>query len=433
MGQRSDVTVFGTLGLLLLAAFVVFTAPVWLRPAALPPGQPVTPAEPVNPGQPQVGAPSWVQPGTRVTWYGAAASVAGSRFSWLEDPNGNWTDPKTGKKYRRTDESGEGQGTASGDGLYQIDVIVLDGANAVLTSELFTFDRANNLLLHAPLGGRSVNGTTVDGAWVHPAELERVAQTDLGTISVLRGNYTLGNTTFDAVSFVTGLGAGGGGNYTSYTYDTQTGVLLSTNTSTAGVTSPFAAPGENPPTSNAQLTMARFAGSRQRSLPGANGATPDWVAGTRQLTYQGTYNFINPVDPSSANLTYGLEHTVQLGSGGSNWATFTSRTVVQQLAIDSQLQGVTGPTGVYWYTPAALAQMTQGQVLDQDPITGQQMAVAFVGAGANGQEVVVIDSQAPGFTLRATYEQGSGTLLAFEESARSTTGITTSLQLVDRR
>ena len=76
------------------------------------------------------GVPNWLATGTRVTWYAAAASVAQSGFSITEDPTcsaggpGCYTDPQTGKFYRKSDEGPDAQGapTASGDGFSQLDV-----------------------------------------------------------------------------------------------------------------------------------------------------------------------------------------------------------------------------------------------------------------------------------------------------------------------
>ena len=401
-------------------------------------GQAVLPNQSNVPvSQQAIGVPGWIQVGTRLTWYAAAASVAQSRFQWIEDPNGNYLDPTTGKRYRRSDEAGpQGQApedppAASGDGLSQIDVLAIEGDNVVLSSNLFTFDRINNLLLHTPVGGGSVPGTSVDGAWIHPQTLAQLAGGGAG-VTVLRGPYTLGGTAYDSLSLTSGLG--GGGNSYSYTYDLQTGVLLSANTTTAGgITTPLRAPGDPaPPISNTQLTMARFAGFRQRSQPGIDAQNPDWVAGTSQLSYQGTYNWVNPIDPTSGNLTYPMEHTVSIQPGGANWASFRARSVVPGL-IDSQLEGVVGPSGGYWYSPQALASMSVGQVLDQDGLTGDQVTVTFVGVDRTGNDVVVVESLLPGVSTTSSYSRADGVLLAYQQEAVQTTGITITLQLFDRR
>ena len=450
MDQRSKSTVFAIIAVLSLVAGVVNTAGIWLRPpppngrSPFDPGLPVNPGQPVVsgqpastgqpvvPGQPVAGAPDWIRPGVRLTWYVAGASVAQSRFAWVEEPctGNNWSDPKTGKCYRRTDEAGgEGQPGASGDGLSQIDVVAIDGQNAVLLSNLYTFFRQNNTLIWAPLGGSSVNASSVDGAWIHPGQLAQIAQTGFGDLMILRGRYQLGATVYDAISFVSGLGTSG---YSSYSYDLLSGLLLSATASTGGVTSPLHAPGEDPPVGNTQLTIARFAGFRQRSQPGIGGATPDWVAGTSQMTFQGTYNFTNPVDPTSGNFTHPMQVNVSFATRGAGWLTYTAQSNVPAIGLTSQAQGIAGPTGPYWYDPQALSQMTVGQVLDQDQLTGETVSVVSIGQGGSGQPVVVIDSVLPGNAMRSTYEQSSGMLLAFDLQQASA-GTTISVQLVERR
>jgi hypothetical protein len=439
----SDRMLYGALGALLVIALGMVTLPLLLAqpPAAtgpvgnpsgpiVGPGQPNPPGQPNNP-PPLDAPPPFVAPGVRLTWYGAAAAVANSRFAWVEEPctGNNWSDPKSGKCYRRTDESGEGQGTASGDGLSQVDILSVDGSNAVMQLTLYTFFRENNTLIWNPLGGLSTNAIDVDGAWVHPARLAQIAQSGFGDLTVLRGRYALGTQQFDALSIVSGLGTS---TYASYTYDLNTGLLLSANTTTGGVTSPIRAQGESAPTSNSQLTMARFAGFRSRTLPGMNAPKPSWVDQTSQLTYAGTYNFTNPVDPSSANLTYPTQITVQLGQGGQTWSSFTATQETPQLGMNNRNTGVAGSTGPYWYDPAALANMTAGQVLDEDPLTGEKLTVLFVGQDANGTPVVTIDTAFPGNAFRATFEQSTGMLLEFVLQ-QANAGTTTTVTLVDRR
>jgi hypothetical protein len=337
--------------------------------------------------------------------------------------------PPTGKCYRRTDESGEGQSTASGDGLSQLDILAVDGANAVISQTLFTFFRENGTLIWNPLGGASVNAIDLDGSWIHPARLAQIAQAGLGDFLVLRGTYALGTQTFDALSIVSGLGTS---TYASYTYDLATGLLLSANTSSGGVTSPIRAQGEDPPRGNSQLNMARFAGFRTRSLPGLGAAKPGWVAGTSQLTYEGTYNFTNPVDPTSANLTYPTRVTVRLGQGGETWSAFAALSETPALGLSNQVDGVAGRTGPYWYDPASLAGMSAGQVLDRDGLTGETTFVAFVGAGPDGEPVVVIETQLPGNLVRSTYDSSDGLLVEFL-TQQASAGTTISARLVDRR
>ena len=382
------------------------------------------------------GVPDWMATGTRVTWYAAAASVAQSGFSITEDPTcsaggpGCYTDPQTGKFYRKSDEGPAAQGapTASGDGFSQLDVMAVDGRNVALMSNLYVIDRNFNQLGWTPLGGATVDGTSLDGSWMPPSELEQAVATGVGGLLVLTGEYKLADRVIPSVSFVTGLG---GSNYQSQTFDRETGLLLSSNGTMAGPTTPFTVDGRpTPVTGNTQLTMTRLVNVRQRTLPGQNAAVPDWVAGTNTLSYVGTYNWTNPIDPNSGSIEYPTEHTVSLGQRGSTSAAYTARTFVPGLAHDTTTPGVGGGVGFYWWDPQALQEMSQGQTLDEDPITNEQLFVSYRGPSPDGTEIVVIESHLPGVETRSTYDM-TGLLVAYEVWHGSI-GATISIELVQR-
>jgi hypothetical protein len=358
--------------------------------------------------------------GTRISFYEAAASVAESSFAWVEDPNGPWEDPATGKHYRRTDETGEGMTTASGDGVSQFDILAVDATGVVLTDALYGIDHTTGNLTMAGVLGGTVTGPVLDGVWINPSTLASLEASPPAGILVLVGPYPLGGKTYQAISFATTDPKA----YQAYTYDTATGLLLAATTSTAGATSPLAAPGENPPHGNTQLTSTFLAGARQRTVPGLGGSNPSWVSGTRQLSYSGTYNFTNPVDPSSANLTYPMSLSVALTPGPSPWVPYTATGLVQMPgAQQTRASSVTGPAGLYWYDPSALAHLTAGQTLDTDPLTGEKFTVA----AADGSSVTLLDSL-PGIASAAQYDRASGVMQQFQQK-QNENGATIALQL----
>src|SRR5262245_55122212 len=193
--------------------FGVTLTPLFVVAAALAATAGLTVAQ-APPDTSAYGAPSWVGVGTRLTFYQAAASVAESRFAWVEDSSGTWVDPKTGTHYRRTDESGEGVSTASGDGLTQVDILAIEGNDVVGNVSTFGIDHiGNRFVLGGTTGGR-VPGAVVDGAWVHPDLLAQLGDQGVGGLLVLRGLYTLNGTTYDAISFANTDPSA----YLSYTY-----------------------------------------------------------------------------------------------------------------------------------------------------------------------------------------------------------------------
>ena len=385
----------------------------------------------VSPGLPagipsDLGPPPWVRPGTRVTFYAAAASVAQSRFAWVEDPNGTWEDPATGKRYRRTDETGEGVATASGDGFAQFDVLAVDGTDVVLALSLYGIDRSTGRFVPGATTGAKAPGAEIAGTWVHPARLAELQEVRAEGLLVLRGDYPLNGTTYEAISFAfTTPGA-----YQQYTYDTKSGVLLSATTDTAGSTSPVSGP-DGPPQGNRQLTVTFFAGVRHRTMPGADGVSPDWVARTGRLAYTGNYRWANPVDPTTGTFASSMTMNVSLRPGGRSWAGYAAQTSIQGIGSTSGA-GVTGPTGLYWLGQqalAALAGLPSGRLVDKDRITGEELVIDSVGRDpATGRELLTLVSRLPGITTRAGYDTSTGVLASYEAQVPGT-GTTIDLHL----
>ena len=368
------------------------------------------------------GPPSWVTTGTRLTWYGATASIAESYYTYVEDENGDWVDPVTHKRYRRTDNDPGGMPTAASQAYTQTDVLALDGNDVVISTTLYSIDLLANQLTLTPIGGAKSAGAIVEGAWINPALLQQVLATGYQGLQILRGPYVLGGTTFDAISFVSTESG-----YQSSTYDTKSGVLLSTNTNSQGAGSPVHGPLDNPQ-GNVQITLTRLVSVRNRTIPGMAQAAPGWVAGSPTLMYTGQDVIVNPMDPA-ARFAYPVQAAVQLSPGGATWASFTSRTVIDlggyQQPADSA--GVTGSTGTYWYDPATLAGFVAGQVIDEDPVTGARAYVEAVDQGPFGR-TVRITTEMNGVTVRLDYDVGCGVLVAMD-IAQSVTGSTLQLQL----
>jgi hypothetical protein len=371
-----------------------------------------------------LGPPAWVRPGTRLTWYGAAASVAQSSYTYVEDPEGTWVDPETGKHYRRTDESPNPQDmpTAAGEGYTQTDVLAVEGNDVVLANTLYSIDLMARQLTLNPLGGSRIAGAAVDGAWVNPDLLRSIEASGYGDLTIVRGDYTLNGVIYHAISFINSAA------YQDSTFDTETGVLLATNASTQGQGPDVHGPLDNPQ-GNIQLSHTRLAGVRHLSLPGIDATKPDWAVPDQQLSYSGTATVVNPLDPGAGPFAWPMQMTVTLGEGGRTWATFTSSIVIDFGGTQqpTEAAGVTGPTGLYWYDPTTLTTLTPGQVLDEDPVTGARTTVETVSPGEM-DTVVGLLTEMNGVTVRLGYDQRSGVLLSLEIT-QAVTGSTIQLQL----
>ncbi len=352
--------------------------------------------------------PTWVQSGMRVTYYSAAAAVAQSRYQLIEDPQGPWQDPVTGKHYRSTEETGESVGSASGDGVSQVDVVAVEGNDVVLSLATYGIDRATNTLAVLPSVGARLAGGAIDGLWVAPQLLDQLQTGSLGGLLVLRGDYPLNGTTYPAVSVVNPTP----GAYSSSTFDTQTGVLLASTTNTAGAYSPVQLPGQGPVQGASQLTISRFVSMRQLTTPGIGSTAPAWVARTPGLSYAGQYSWSNPIDPSSGSFASPMSAQATFTATGPTWATYGLHTQLSigGVATPSDASGVSSGTGPYWWDPAALAEMRVGQVLDTDPVTTMTVSVTNVGQGPAGPSVT-ITSTIPGTAGQATYDVATGVLV----------------------
>lgn len=370
-----------------------------------------TAQEPDNAAFPPVaggGPPDWVSTGTRLSWYGAAASVQSSYYTYVEDPEGDWEDPATGKRYRRTEE--DEMPTAAGHGVSQTDVLAIDGEDVILSTSLWAIDLETGQLSLVPLWGGRYPGGAVDGAWARPDLLAQVPSGGTRELQVLRGPYRLGETPVDAVSFVSRTQ----GDYASTVFDTASGALVASTGRYKAAGSRVRGPLDDPE-GNVQIMFARLVDVRERSLPGLGAAVPDWVVPGTQLVYTGQAMVTNPFDPYGFSAGWPVEVVVTLDEVGSSWATFQSTTATDfdGYVERTEAAGATGSTGLYWYDPASLAAMTPGTLLDEDPVTAARLSVE----AADGVSATLL-TEVPGLSIRSTYEVASGVLtgLAIEQA-----------------
>ncbi|MFN8520981.1 MAG: hypothetical protein U0667_16670 [Chloroflexota bacterium] len=173
-------------------------------------------------------------------------------------------------------------------------------------------------------------------------------------------------------------------------------------------------PGQDPPTAADALGISRFVSTRQLGAPGIGSTVPDWVSTSTQLAYSGSTTITNPIDPSIV-VRWPTQATVTFPEVGSTWARSALRSVtsINGVAQSGQQDGVSSGTGLFWWSPDALAAMTTGQVLDTDPVTGLTLTVGSSGSGPTGP-TLDIESQMVGAAGRFTYDVASGVLLRYQ-------------------
>ncbi len=361
------------------------------------------------------GPPPWVNSGTRVTHAFSVASVGNGGYELVEDPDGPLTEPSTGTRYREVFTAGSGGAGGSGEGLTEATVVAVEGDDVVLLRTDYANDPLRGGFASISSSSERLPGATVGGLWMHPEALATYQPGAGSAVRVLRGPTTVAGVTYDSVALVDPTP----GNYASFTYDAATGVLLTAALRISGG-----------PGSSTQLSTTELRGVRQLAVPGIGSAAPDWVARRVPLSYAGTLEFVNPMDPSSPAQTNALNTTTSFVDTGATWARFETAVTIDLGGVPSTSTGTgaVGGTGPYWWDPAALATFAAGQVLDTDPYTGQTVTVSETGQGPVGPAVGIV-GRIPGIDTEVYYDISTGVMIA-QGLANASSGNTTRVQLL---
>lgn len=361
--------------------------------------------------------PSWVTRGTQLSYQVGQATLQGGLYELIEDPNGPLVDPSTGKRYRESyggTPTGQGSGNSSSEAIVQFSVAALDGTDVLLTSWSVNDDLVSGTRYLGPAQTTRSPAAAPGFPWIHPDLLAGYRTGHVGQWGhrlVLAGELTLGGTTYQTVSLVEPTA----GSYSLVTYDVATGVVLQ---SSSRVQSQTGGP--------AMLGLFELRGIRQAPLPGLGSAVPAWLTRSTTLRYAGTQRWTNTFDGTWQDFPARVE--VTFPEVGPDWARFTANTVVTMLSdVPSTHDGIAAGAGPYWYDPTALAAMTEGQVLDSDPLTGQTIRVSRVVQGPTGS-AVVLSVSLPGVEADTAWDVTTGVMLARSSSTRAN-GIATHVEL----
>jgi hypothetical protein len=377
--------------------------------APLSPSPSEVPATP-----PAVGAPTWVLAGTRITHHTSVATVQAGGYQLIEDPNGTLVDPATGRKYREvfTALAASG-GIGSGEAFWHATVVALQGTDVMVQRTSFGVDGLSRTYTPGfSTGGRAPAGQVAD-LWRDPAELAAMRSDAGGTLLVLHGPVTANGATYDAVSVVQPSTT----SYAYFAYEATTGILvLSALRIREGTTGPV------------DMSITELRSLRQLAMPGVGSAAPAWVRVGAELSYRGSHELANPMDPAQPPFVSPIEMRVRFTDVGTTWAVFEATITNPSDGSSSVATGAAGGTGPYWWDPAALAAMQAGQTLDTDPVTGMTMTVGPNGQGLGGPTVTILSAM-PGIDVVASYDLATGVLVSHTTKTAST-GITTTSSLV---
>ncbi len=360
--------------------------------------------DPMGTGAP----PAWLTPGTRITWYVASASIAGSYYGLAEDPAGPLVDPRTGRRYAMTGTPASMGTGASGEGIAQADIVAVEGTTVVAATTYRGYDRASGVFAPGRAEGVVSTGGDVDGSVIDPTILAGLTDPGIPGVLVLRGPYDLEGMTYDTVSLVRSSDA----SYVSATYDATSGVLLASTSTVAGVTSPVTLAGEPPPVGERQLGTVRYVGARTVGLPGVGAPLPAWVTQGTTLRWVGAYRIATAADPGAPAMDYPAELTLMVEATGAGWAAIRTRGIVR-MAMDEVVEETTatGAAGPWWIDPAALASLEPGDLLDTDPITGEQVRV-----DARDTARIRIRRDIAGSVTLHTYDLATGVARTIEQT-----------------
>lgn len=349
-----------------------------------------------------------VQSGMRMTFYSSSASVRGSRQQAVLKPN---CDPS--KEQCWTDSSGRTIGlddvpTASGQGYTIIDVLYLDAQTCLMRYTSYTLDPTDGRIATAAVGAELSTGGTCSDFYVNPTTLQQMQPQSTSTLRVMRGPYTLGNITVDAVMIAQGTGSG----YMNSSYDSATGLLVVASSRSQGADIPTITNSTlHAGAGNTMLTYTQLLNARAMAGIGIVEQLPAYVLDTNRLLYD--CSMITSV-PGAGAMETPCRLEVRVGQRNPLWAltsavqsTPNPITGIADTAESTNVLAATGHGG-YFASPALLARLQQGSVLDQDPVTGVRTSVGGVDARS-----VTIFEEGNGERRAFVYDPSSGWLLQY--------------------
>ncbi len=323
------------------------------------------------PAADEASEPNWLQEGTRVTY----------RFLSSTADADNPSDIK-----------------ATGAGFARYDVVAMEG-DAVVTTLYILIDTVDGKAVVPSAALSSVGRRGIGDFWVSPEALERAEEITKGkdNVKITRGPLKIGDKTYQAARVETktddGLGV--------YTFDTASGLLLFHRSDVKA-------------SGHQTLVSMTLADARQIAVPWQAKGAPSWVKEGVSLAYEGTQTFWLP-DGSAAG-TFALTISAVVRDSGERWSEqeVTYRMQGQGPSTVRQASGVAQTFNGYWLPAEALKALRNGQVLDQDAVTGTKLTVRRARDGT-----VTLIETGPAYQTALSYDPLTGALVAVEQEVRN--------------
>ncbi len=362
-----------------------------------------------------------VQSGMRVTFYSSSASVRGTNQQAVLNPNCNpavedcWTDPNTGQKIGLQDVP-----TASGQGYNVVDIVYLDAQTCVMRLTLYLLDPADGRVTTAGTAAEVTNGGSCSDYWIDPVRLQQMQEQSTPTLRVLRGPYTVGDLTVQALVIASRTASG----HNNSAYDAASGLLVVGSSRAQGAGVPTITPGNMLTTGagNTMLTYTQILGARVLAGVGALEPLPPHVLNANRLVYDCTNTSI-VAGVGAMETPCRLETT--LGQRTEFWALTMARfhtpdpiTGGTNVSEASNVI-VGGGHGSFYASPTVLAGLRAGAALDVDPVTGIRTTVTYV-----DDAVVAIVEESNAERRTFAYDKRSGWLIQYVIEQNLVTGAT---------
>jgi len=352
-------------------------------PASGLPGQEQNPWLSIFPELAQAPAPAWVREGVRITYRLESATIA-------QDPD---------------------QKSSAAAGYLQYDIVAIDGSAVVSSVKMYLDTDSGAVQPSIVMAARGRPG--IGDYWLNPGVLAKAGQVASDELKVISGPATIGTKSYQVVRF----------EYhpkeqaAEYIWmvDPKTGLLLYYR---------YAIGAED--AASRQTGIMTFVQQRQLPVPWQAAAAPDWLTPDGYLAYEGEYAVEIPGSPATS-----LPYTVvaRVTQTSERWTDFQLTDSLSG-STNSSVERVTGVaqlTDGLWLPPEAIASLQDGQVLDQDPVTGDQLT-----ASVNPDHTVTLTEAGAGYQSALTYSAHDGKLVGFE--SQSIVGIATiriTMQLSD--
>lgn len=332
-----------------------------------------------------------------------------------EAPEPDWLQEGTRATYRFLSSTADADNPsdikATGAGYARYDVVAVEG-DAVITTLYLLVDTVDGKAVVPSMSFFSVGRRGIGDFWVSPQILERAEELTKGKkdVKITRGPLKLGDKTYQAVRVETKTDDG----LWAYTFDTASGLLLSHRSDVKK-------------SGNQTLISMTLADARRIAVPWQAKGAPSWVKEGVSLAYEGTQTFWLP-DGSAAG-TFPLTVSAVIRSSGKRWSEqeVTYHMQGQAPSTVRHASGVAQVFNGYWLPAEALKALRNGQVLDQDAVTGTKLTVQRPRDGA-----VALVEKGSAYRTTLLYDARTGALVGLDQELQNgTVRTTTSIRLTE--